>query len=85
MFLNSLYSKHIVDVSGTITVPEGHPDYFKPLPEKSRASSEKAWTWIEDQLKASTAMYTLVGGHYPVYSVCEHGTLIEFNHLFTLY
>jgi hypothetical protein len=63
----------VVDVAGSITVSEDHPDYFNPLPEKTRASSESAWTWIEDQMKASTAMYLLVGGHYPVYTVCQHG------------
>lgn len=58
---------------GTIDVEESHPDYFNPIPERPRAMSEAAWQWIEDQMSASTAMYLLVGGHYPVYTVCSHG------------
>lgn len=38
---------------------------------RSKASTQ--WDWIEAQMKASTADYLLVVGHYPVYSVCEHG------------
>lgn len=62
-----------VDVVGNIDLEETDPDYFKPLPERTRASSESAWQWLEDQMKASTAMYLIVGGHYPVYTVCKHG------------
>ena len=29
--------------------------------------------WIEATLKASTADFLVVAGHYPVYSICEHG------------
>lgn len=29
--------------------------------------------WLSDTLQASTADYLVVAGHYPVYSVCEHG------------
>jgi hypothetical protein len=36
--------------------------------------AENQWTWIEEQLKASTADYLWVAGHYPVYSGCEHGS-----------
>ena len=35
--------------------------------------SDQQWTWIEDTLRSSTAHYLLVGGHYPVWSVAEHG------------
>jgi hypothetical protein len=59
---------------------EDQPGYFDPLPLKPKSYAEDQWTWIEDQLKASTAQYILVGGHYPVYSVCDHGptgTLVE--------
>jgi len=62
-----------IDITGSIPVPEGHPDYFAPLPEVPRSANEQAWTWLEEQLAASKADYLLVGGHYPVYSVCEHG------------
>ena len=29
--------------------------------------------WIESTLAASTAKYIIVAGHYPIYSICEHG------------
>ena len=29
--------------------------------------------WLKGVLAASTADYLIVGGHYPVYSICEHG------------
>lgn len=29
--------------------------------------------WIEETLNASKAEYVVVAGHYPVYSICEHG------------
>jgi hypothetical protein len=54
-------------------VPEDHPDYFKPLPELPKSHGQEQWDWIEAQLNASTADYIFVGGHYPVYSVCEQG------------
>uniref|UniRef100_A0A914WZP6 Tartrate-resistant acid phosphatase type 5 n=1 Tax=Plectus sambesii TaxID=2011161 RepID=A0A914WZP6_9BILA len=35
--------------------------------------SESMWTWIEQQLQQSTADYLFVMGHYPIYSIAEHG------------
>jgi len=35
--------------------------------------ANKQWAWIENELATSTADYLFVGGHYPVYSICEHG------------
>ena len=29
--------------------------------------------WLERTLAASTAQYLVVAGHYPIYSICEHG------------
>ena len=31
-----------------------------------RSFGETQWDWLEAQLKASTADYLIVGGHYPV-------------------
>jgi tartrate-resistant acid phosphatase type 5 len=31
--------------------------------------------WLEDALRSSTADYIVVGSHYPVYSVCQHGNI----------
>lgn len=62
-----------IDLTGYNDYEENDPRYFDPLPTFSRLKSEQQWSWIENQLKASTADYLLVVGHYPVYSVCEHG------------
>jgi len=35
--------------------------------------AEAYWQWIEDQLRQSTAPYLIVAGHFPIYSVAEHG------------
>lgn len=40
---------------------------------KGLPSAESQWEWIEAQLSASTADYLWVGGHFPVWSGCEHG------------
>jgi hypothetical protein len=45
---------------------EGELGYFNPLPEVPRSFAESQWTWIEDRLKASTADFVVLGGHYPV-------------------
>eukprot|EP01033_Poteriospumella_lacustris_P008306 gene8306-5994_t len=69
-----------VELSGLSRVNEDEPGYFDTLPLLARSMADSQWTWIEQQIQASTADYLLVVGHYPVYSVCEHGnnpTLIE--------
>lgn len=36
--------------------------------------ADNQWAWIENELEsASDADYLIVAGHYPVYSICEHG------------
>jgi len=35
--------------------------------------AEDQWTWLEEQMRNSKADYMLVAGHYPVYSIAEHG------------
>lgn len=63
-----------IDLSGISTVmDEEDPRYFDPLPPRMRSEAATQWDWIEQQLAASTAMYLVVAGHFPVYSVCEHG------------
>jgi len=79
-----------VDLAGSPDGVEGEANYFDPLPLKDKVSAQAQWDWIENQMKMSTADYLIVGGHYPVYSVCEHGStsslathlkplLIEYN------
>jgi len=54
----------------------------QPLPDwdhsplkgpENQTLADEYWTWIEEQMRASTAPYLIVSGHYPVYSVAEHG------------
>lgn len=42
-----------------------------PLNESAAADQ---WTWIENQLAASTADFLWVAGHYPIYSAGDDGT-----------
>jgi tartrate-resistant acid phosphatase type 5 len=37
-------------------------------------SAEDQWTWINATIAASTADWTVVAGHYPVWSIAEHGS-----------
>jgi len=56
-----------VDLAALGKVPEeSAPGYFDPLPELPRQLAATQWDWIEAEMKASTADYLLVGGHYPV-------------------
>ena len=63
-----------IDLSGNNeNLAEDDPHYHDPLPPKPRGDAQEQWTWIEQQLVASTADHIVVAGHYPVYSVCSHG------------
>lgn len=56
-----------MDLSGAITAKdESVPGYFDPLPNLPKGIAQVQWDWIEAQMKASTANYLLVAGHYPV-------------------
>uniref|UniRef100_A0A915KBB5 Tartrate-resistant acid phosphatase type 5 n=1 Tax=Romanomermis culicivorax TaxID=13658 RepID=A0A915KBB5_ROMCU len=41
-------------------------------PSDPKAADDQ-WQWIEDQLNKSRAHYLFVAGHYPVYSIADHG------------
>lgn len=62
-----------VDLSGNTEGQEGDAGYYGKLPPRSVADAAEQWAWIEQQLIASTADYVVVAGHFPVYSICEHG------------
>ena len=43
-----------------------------PGPESIK-DADAQWDWLESTLRSSTAHYLIVGGHYPVWSIAEHG------------
>lgn len=46
----------------------------QPTKPKDLLMVEKQFAWIEDQLKATmNDTYVIVAGHYPVWSIAEHG------------
>lgn len=45
-------------------------------PKDSKVALDQ-WQWIEQQISSSKADYLIVAGHYPVYSVAEHGPTPE--------
>ncbi|XP_065827829.1 tartrate-resistant acid phosphatase type 5-like isoform X2 [Oscarella lobularis] len=52
-----------------------HP-VLRSRPPPGPASVKQAelqWTWIEETIAKSNATWLLVMGHYPIWSVCEHG------------
>lgn len=52
----------------------GHDDSSEqPQGPESIERSEEQWTWLEETLSSSKAHYLIVGGHYPVWSIAEHG------------
>lgn len=63
-----------VILSGNSQVPNGDqlPGDRLPGPEDKAAASAQL-AWIEDTLARSEADYLVVAGHYPMYSICEHG------------
>ena len=43
-----------------------------PGPADHDAAAEQ-WAWLNATVANSTATYLVVGGHYPILSICEHG------------
>eukprot|EP00483_Globobulimina_turgida_P000751 UN00751 len=42
-------------------------------PDDLRKAQDQ-WQWINDTMRESTASYLIVAGHYPIYSIAEHGS-----------
>lgn len=83
----SLYYNKIFQIPGSKATLEivlidtvilsGISDFNDPSKPYEMIHDRKAvvdqWKWINDTLKSSTADWLLVAGHYPVYSIAEHG------------
>ena len=68
-----------VVLSGNSQQPGDADDEESELPGSAlpgpadAALAETQMAWIEATLASSTAPYHVVAGHYPVYTICEHG------------
>jgi hypothetical protein len=60
----------VLDSDGNI-VREMHGSELPGPSDQAKADAQMQW--IEQTLASSTADYLVVAGHYPIYSVCEHG------------
>ena len=86
-YMPELYYTEILSVPGTATTVQlvmidtvelaGLTDpYVRSRPPPGPASLSRAvtqWEWIEKILASSKADWIIMGGHYPVWSVAEHG------------
>jgi tartrate-resistant acid phosphatase type 5 len=65
-----------VQLSGNSQLNDEDTDSLRgselPGPADSLAAANQL-EWLDATLKASTADYLIVGGHYPVFSIAEHG------------
>lgn len=48
-------------------------EHDQPIGPEDVFLAESQWAWIEQQLESSKANYLLVAGHFPVWSIAEHG------------
>lgn len=64
----------VLDSKGEI-VHELHGNELPGAADKAKADAQLAW--LESTITSSTADYLIVAGHYPIYSICEHGPTSE--------
>ncbi|KAL5015749.1 hypothetical protein ScPMuIL_005338 [Solemya velum] len=59
----------------TVVLCGGSDDFAGSQPQgpEDDLSAQTQWQWIERTLSSSRADFLLVAGHYPVYSIAEHG------------
>lgn len=75
-------SLELVMIDTVILAGLTHPTLRNTPPSgpASIALAESQWEWINNTLSSSTADWIIVAGHYPVWSIAEHGptqTLVE--------
>lgn len=89
-FPNTYYSKIYTFLDSQATVEiiyidtvllSGISDFYDPIKPYEFIAEEiernTQWDWIESQLNSSKADWLLVAGHYPVWSIAEHGPTSE--------
>eukprot|EP00929_Paragymnodinium_shiwhaense_P028558 TRINITY_DN1652_c0_g1_i1.p1 TRINITY_DN1652_c0_g1~~TRINITY_DN1652_c0_g1_i1.p1 ORF type:complete len:368 (-),score=46.95 TRINITY_DN1652_c0_g1_i1:422-1456(-) len=66
----------MIDTPSLAGITEDHcvEDTCRLMGPENVTAAEDQWSWIEDQLKASTADFLYVAGHYPMYSAGDDGT-----------
>ena len=57
-----------------LTVPHANGQPIPPTEDTPIPPAAAQWAWIKQTLAASTADVLIVSGHYPVFSVAEHGS-----------
>jgi hypothetical protein len=62
----------VVNEDGEITHSLKGSELPGPAAHHQQTAADQ-WTWLENTLANSKAEFLIVAGHYPVYSICEHG------------
>ena len=57
-----------------LTVPHANGQPIPPTEDTPIPPAAAQWAWVKQTLAASTADVLIVSGHYPVFSVAEHGS-----------
>lgn len=60
-------------VIGLGNTDDNEEEWAQPPGPADEALANEQWAWLQAKLAASTADYLWVGGHYPVWSICNHG------------
>ena len=77
---NNDYFVHGGKILSSLSGAALHRLFKKSASDEMREAQQAQLAWIEDTLRASTAPYIVVGGHYPVWSICGHGPTTTLIH-----
>ncbi len=59
-----------IDTVGLVGLMNEETGEYKPV---DHVAANAQYAWIQDTLENSTADYLWLVGHFPVWSVCDHG------------